>query len=841
MAELKLALRMLMRDWRAGELRILALSLVVAVASVTSVGFFGDRVRQALVRDAHQLLGADMVLVGDYPWNTAIRDEAVKRGLAVADVANFISMTRNGEAAQLTGMRAVSEGFPLRGKLRVTEVLNAPDHETATVPLQGAAWIDERMTQALGLKVGDAVEVGKLKLTVGAIVTLEPDRNASFFNFAPRLMMRIEDLAASGLVTTGSRVRYSLLVAGERETVVAFENWVKPKLERGQRLESLISARPEVGNTLDRAQNFVGLTALLAVILAAVAVSLSTRRYSMRHQDAYAVMRCFGATAPRLFRLAAAEFTMLAVVASVIGCAIGYAAQYIIAAFVAEYVGAKLPPPSMLPAAQGFLIGFVLLLGFALPPLLQLRNVPALRVLRRDVGLPQHGTLLAYGIGADLLAVLLVWQVGDLKLGIVVLGGFGFAFLAFGLLAFVALRAIGKLGQSGAAAVKGGARRGNTWRMTMMGLANLRRHAQNNTVQVLALTMGLIAILLLSFTRDDLLNTWQSSVPPDAPNRFVINIQPEQRGPLLETFAQNGVTAPTIYPMIRGRLTERNGQPINVDDFQDRDRRMAEREFNLSYMALMQSSNELVEGKWFTREDMQSGALSVEQGLAKRVGWKLGDRLTWQIAGENFTAPITSIRKLDWDSMQVNFFVIASPGLFDRAPTSYITSFHLPEDKAALTGVISQRFSNLTVVDMSAIIRQAQGVITQVVKAVQFVFLFALAAGVLVLYAALLSTQHERQQEGALMRALGASRKQILAAQRVEFAVLGLLSGLLAALGATAIGYLIAKVVFQFPYAVNHWVWLAGPVAGLVCVSLNAWAGARAALNHPPLMALRDV
>lgn len=865
MAELKLALRMLMRDWRAGELRVLALSLVVAVASVTSVGFFGDRVRQALVRDAHQLLGADMVLVGDYPWDAAIRDEAVKRGLAVADVANFISMTRHGEAAQLTGMRAVSEGFPLRGKLRVTSALNEPDNETSAVPLPGAAWVDERMAQALGLKVGDAVEVGKLKLTVGAIVTLEPDRSASFFNFAPRLMMRIEDLAASGLVTTGSRVRYSLLVAGERETVVAFERWVKPKLERGQRLESLISARPEVGNTLDRAQNFVGLTALLAVILAAVAVSLSTRRYSMRHQDAYAVMRCFGATAPRLFRLAAAEFAMLAVAASAIGCAIGYAAQYVIAAFVAEFVGAKLPPPSVLPAAQGFLIGFVLLLGFALPPLLQLRNVPALRVLRRDVGLPKQGTLLAYGVGADLLAVLLIWQVGDLKLGLVVLGGFGFAFLAFGLLAFAALRAIGKLGQT-ASGGKGRSqstsragnpsragnlsragnpsRAGNTWRMSMMGLANLRRHAQNNTVQVLALTMGLTAILLLSFTRDDLLNTWQASVPPDAPNRFIINIQPEQRGPLLETFAQNGVAAPVIYPMIRGRLTERNGEAVNLDDLEGRDRRMAQREFNLSYMAMMQPSNELVEGKWFTREDMSgapnTGALSVEQGLAQRLGWKIGDKLTWQIAGENFTAPITSIRKLDWNSMQVNFFVIASPGLFDRAPTSYITSFHLPEAKAAFNGIVSQRFSNLTVVDMSAIIRQAQGVIAQVVKAVQFVFLFALVAGVLVLYAALLSTQDERQQEAALMRALGASRSQILATQRTEFAVLGLLAGLLAAVGATGIGYLIATKVFQFPYQVNHWIWLAGPIAGLACVSLNAWAGARAALNHPPLLALRE-
>ena len=839
MPELKLAARMLLRDWRAGELRILALALVVAVASVTSVGFFGDRVRQALVRDAHQLLGADMVLTSDYPWDASIRDEIVKRGLSQADVANFISMTRHGDAAQLTGMRAVSEGFPLRGRLRVASALNVPDVETTAVPKPGVAWIDERMAQALGLKVGDAVDVGKLKLTVGAILTLEPDRTASFFNFAPRLMMRMEDLAASGLVTTGSRVRYSLLVAGEPEAVLAFEKWVKPRLERGQRLESLISARPEVSNTLDRTQNFVGLTALLAVILAAVAVSLSTRRYSLRHQDGYAVMRCFGATSSSLFRLASAEFVMLALAASLAGCIIGYAAQYVISAFVADLVGAKLPAPSPLPAAQGFFIGMVLLLGFALPPLLQLRNVPALRVLRRDVGLPQGSTLLAYGIGADVLAALLVWQAGDLRLGIVVVSGFGFAFLSFGLLAFVALRAVGKLGTLGTET--SGSRHG-LWPMARLGLANLRRHARTTTIQILALSLGLVAVLLLTFTRDDLLSTWQASVPPDAPNRFIINIQPEQRGPLLDLFAQNGVAAPTIYPMIRGRLIERNGQPINIEDFQERDRRLAEREFNLSYMAVMQPGNEVVEGKWFTREDMAGGgaALSVEQGIAKRLGWKLGDKLTWQVAGENFTAPITSLRKLNWDSMQVNFFVIASPGLFDSAPTSYITSFHLPEAKSAFGGVVSQRFSNLTVVDMSAIIRQAQGVIAQVVKAVQVVFLFALVAGVLVLYAALLSTQDERQQEAALMRALGASRAQILASQRTEFAVIGLLSGLLAAIGATAIGYAVATMVFQFPYHVNHWIWLAGPVAGLLCVSLNAWAGARAALNHPPLLALRE-
>ncbi len=833
MSEIKLALRLLLRDWRAGELRVLALALIVAVASVTSVGFCADRVRQALTRDAHQLLGADLVLIADHAWKRDFADEIRKRGLAFAETAAFISMARYGEAATLTGVKAVSNGYPLRGKLRVSAGLNLPDNDTDVVPLPGVAWIDARLAMALSLRLGDAVEVGKLKLTVGAILTLEPDRSASFFNFAPRLIMHVDDLPESGLVTTGSRVTYSLLAAGEPEAISALEKALKPRLGRGESLQSLENARPEIRNTLDRSQQFVGLTALLAVVLAAVAVSLATRRYSARHQDAYAVMRCFGASSGRLLRLAALEFTALGVVAGAIGCLIGFAAQFVIAGFVTELIGARLPLPSPLPAAQGFLTGLALLLGFALPPLLQLRNVPALRVLRSDSGLPEQAALLAWGIGIAVISCLLVWQSGDLKLGLTVLGGFAVAFLVFGLLAHVSLRLLARGNGRGAGASGGTGR--TMWRY---GLANLQRHARTNTVQIMALALGLTAVLLLSFTRGDLLATWQATVPPDAPNRFIVNIQPEQKQPLLDLFNANALTPPPVHPMIRGRLMSLNGSPIKADDFAERDRRMAEREFNLSSMAALPDANEVVAGRWFARNDAAS--FSVEEGIARRLGWKLGDTLTWQVAGRDYSAPISSMRKLNWDSMRVNFFVIASPGLMDAAPTSFITSFHLPEASAAFANTVSQRFTNLTVIDMSAILKQAQSVIGQVVRAVQFVFLFALGAGVLVLYSALLSTQDERRKEAALMRSLGASRAQILSSQRAEFAVLGALAGLLAALGATGIGWAIASQVFQFPYQVNHWVWLAGPLAGLACMALNAWSGARSALNHPPLLALRE-
>ena len=823
-----LFLKMLARDWRAGELRVLALALVVAVASVTSVGFFADRVRQALTRDAHQLLGADLVLSADHPWKPEVRSEIARRGLAVAENTSFISMARRGEQSQLASVKAVSRTYPLRGKLRVAPALNAPDAEADAGPAPGSVWVDERMALALGAGVGDAVELGDAKLKVAGILTLEPDRGVSFFNIAPRLMMNIADVPATGLVQTGSRIHYALLAAGDPEAVSAFEKWLSPRLARGESLQSLSNARPEIRAALERAQKFIGLTAMLAVVLAAVTVSLATRRYTQRHLDGYAVMRCLGATQSRLFALFAGEFGALGAIACAAGCVAGYLAQWVIARLVAGLLVVALPQPSLLPALQGYAIGIVLLLGFALPPLMQLKEVPALRVIRREVGPPREGMLLGYAAGAVSIAALLVWQAGEVRLGLIVLGGFAGALAVFSVVAYGALVLLGRASRGANLA----------WRY---GLASLARRAKTNTVQILALALGLTAILLLTFTREDLLATWRAKLPPDAPNRFIVNIQPEQREPLLGFFRAEGVAAPEVYPMVRGRYVAKNGAPVDTDQFEERSRRLVEREFNLSYMQALPQYNHIVAGRRFSAEDLAGGALSVEEGIAQSLGWQLGDRLTWQVAGRTLAAPIVSIRKLDWDSMHVNFFVIGTPGLLAEAPTSYITSFHLEPAQAPFANRLSQRFPNVTVIDMSAIMGQLQGVMEQVIRAVQFVFLFALGAGVLVLYSALLATQDERVQEAAVMRALGARRAQVLAAQRTEFIALGLIAGTLAAAGATAIGYAISTLVFQFPYHANPWVWAVGPALGLACVAVNAIAGARSVLSRPPMLALREI
>ena len=828
MATLKLAGRMLQRDWRAGELRVLALALVIAVASVTSVAFFADRVWQALTLEANQMLGADVLLVSDRPFAPEMRAEIATRGLSRVDGTSFVSMARAGEATQLAGVKAVSAGYPLRGKLRIAPRLNAEDAETDAIPARGVVWLDERLSAALGVETGQSVELGNARFTVGAVLTLEPDRGLSFFNIAPRLLMHMDDLPSTGLIQTGSRASYQLYVAGPRAATEAFDRWAKPKLGPGQRIESLGNARPEVRAGLDRAQQFLGLSAMLAVILAAVAIALSTRRYTQRHLDGYAVMRCFGAQQGRLLALFSWEFVLLGLVACAAGCVLGYAGQAAIARWLTDFVASSLPQPGFYPVLQGFAAGLLLLLGFALPPLLQLKSVPAIRVIRRETGAPRQGALAAYALGLGALAALLVWQAGEFKLGATVFGGFVAAFVLFWLAGLGALRLFAALGRSGSV----------SWRY---GLANLRRRSRANAVQIVSLALSLTVMLLLVFIRGDLLESWRAKLPQDAPNRFVVNIQPDQVQPLAQFLAQNRVEVPATYPMVRARLTSINGRAVGAADYTDeRAKRQIDREFNLSFMQAIPPGNQVTGGRWFGADDFARGSVSVEVWIAERLGIKLGDALSFAGGGASVTVPVTSLRKLDWDTMRPNFFFVTTPGALAAFPASYMTTFRLPEADAKFTARLTQAFPNLTVIDVSAIMRQINGVLDQVIRAVQFVFLFALVAGVLVLYAALLSTQDERLQEAALMRALGASRAQVAGAQRAEFLALGLVAGVLAAAGATAIGYVLAERVFQFPWQFNAAIWIAGPLAGLACVTLNAWLGARAALNHPPMLALRE-
>jgi putative ABC transport system permease protein len=645
-------------------------------------------------------------------------------------------------------------------------------------------------------------------------------------------MMHADDVAATGLIQTGSRIRHYLYVAGASAAVAAYESWVKPRLERGQRVHNLESGRPEVRAALDRAQRFLGLAALLGAVLAGVAIGLGARRFVERHLDGCAVMRCLGATQGRLLALYGIEFLLLGLIACTAGALVGYAAQELIAHWLSGLIRAALPPPSVLPAIQGLLVGNVLLLGFALPPLLQLKGVPPVRVIRREAGPVRQPTYLAYGSALGALAALLLWQAGDPRLGAYVVAGFLTAAALFIGVSWFVLRTL-----AGTAARRM-LRRSSALRY---GFANLGRRAAANAVQVASLALGLTALLLLTVIHRDLVDAWRRAAPADAPNRFVLGIQADQLPALRRYFADNGIAVPDIYPMVRGRLTAVNGREVRGRDYtEERARRLVEREFNLSYMAEPPAHNIVTAGRWFAAGGRGGAELSVEDGIAKALGLRLGDELTYNVGGESFSARVTSLRRLRWDSMKVNFFVIGPPSLLERFPATFISAFRVSPVQEPLMNRLATQFPNLTVIDVGAAVRQASEVIDQLILVVQFVFLFALGAGVLVLYGALVATEDERRREAALMRVIGASRRQIVASQRIEFLAMGALAGVLATAAAAAIGQVLASRAFELDLPVNPWLWAAGPLSGILLLSINAWISARKALAVPPALILRD-
>lgn len=822
---LLLSLRMLRREWRAGELRVLAAALVIAVASVTSVGFFTDRVGRALAQQASILLGADLALISDHAPDAEIEREALRRGLLTAHTVSFPSMVLHGERAQLAEIKAVSRDYPLRGQLRVAPP-QAQDRAAGDIPKPGEVWLDERLFAQLDVKPGELLEVGKSRLAVASVLTQEPDRVGVMFNIAPRLLMNLADLPATGLIQEGSRASFRLLVAGEAGAVESFRTRTAARLKRGERLEGVADARPEIRTALSRAERFLGLAALTSVVLAAVAVVMAARRFMARQLDSCAVMRCLGAPQRLILRLYLVQFLLLGLAASAAGCLLGYGGQMVLAQRLGSLISAPLPPPSLLPAAQGILTGMATLLGFSLPFLLQLKYVPALRVLRRELGPPRRSGLFGFGAGIAAVAGLVLWQAGDAKLGAYALAGLSTAILVAALLALLLIRALSGLRRQATA----------SWRY---GLANIARRAGGSVAQVTAFSLGMLVLLLLIVVRGDLMQSWQSTLPNDAPNRFVINIQSDQVNPLREFFRMRRLAEPRLYPMVRGRLLAVNGKPVAAADYPDeRAQRLVEREFNLSWAEKLPPDNRLVGGKWWARGG--EGGLSVEEGIAGTLGIKLGDRLTYGVGGTAFTARVENLRKVDWDSFHVNFFVIASPGLLERFPTSYITSFHLPAGQSTLLDEMVKAFPNLTVIDVAAVMGEVRAIMDRVAGAVEFVFLFTWLTGFTVLYAAIAATRDERVYEAAVLRTLGASRRQLLAGLFAEFAGIGMLAGLTAALGAMGTGYVLSMKILHLPYAFNFWLLPAGMLAGAAAIGAAGVAGCYGVLNQPPLQTIRD-
>ncbi|KVX17141.1 ABC transporter permease [Burkholderia ubonensis] len=836
------AIRMTARDWRAGELTLLVLALVLAVAALTSVGFLADRLRQGLERDARQMLGADFVVRGDRPVDPSFDRQARSLGLRTATTAIFPSMIGStvGEAtgdappARLAAVKAVSPDYPLRGAVEIAPAGGAPARKAAAIPAPGTVWADPALLDALHLKAGDTVRVGLRTFTVAASIVRELDRGFSFVNFSPRLMMRADELAATGLTGYGSRVTYRLLVAGDADAVARFEAYAHRRVDggrlRGVGLESLQEGQPQVRQTLDRARHFLTLVALLTALLAAVAIAMAAQRYMRRHLDGCATMRCLGVSRRTLGALFALEFLGIGIAGGVAGAVLGYGGHWVLLAALGGLIDVVLPPPTPWPAAIGIGAALVLLLGFALPPLAPLTRVPPVRVLRREWGDAARIAWAAYAVGIVLFAGLLIAAAGSLKLGLIVAGGFAGALVGFALIARLALFAAVRGVRNGRVAA------GLGWRYA---LASLHRRGTASSLQITALALGLMCLLLIAITRNDLVAGWRQSTPPDAPNQFLIDIQPDQRADVAAYLAAHGVRDAAPAPMVRGRLVAINGKPVNPDAYQDDDaRRLVDREFNLSYTTELPPDNRITAGDWFGTATTPQ--ISIESGLAQMLNVKPGDVLRFDVTDLPVEAPVTSVRKLDWGTFRVNFFVLMPPATLKDYPAIYLTSFHLPAARASLLDPLIARYPNLTAIDVAPILAQLQRMMVQVIGAVQFLFVFTLAAGVLVLYTALAGSRDERVREAALLRALGASRAQVGAVQRAEFIVVGTLAGALAAAGALGVGWVLAARVFDFRLAVDPWLVPAGIAAGVACAGAAGWLSLHNVLRRPALQSLRD-
>ena len=824
--------RTLWRDVRSGELRLLILAVTLAVAALTAVGFFADRLQGGLQRDARQLLGGDAVISSDNKPPAAFEERARALGLQVVHTLGFPTMARasdaQGGAAKLVALKTVEAGYPLRGTLRISQSPDTPDTPTKDIPAPGQAWVDAALLDAIGIQVGDPILLGDVQLKVGAILVIEPDRGGGFMNFAPRVMLNEADIAATGLIQPASRLSYRMAVAGPEAAVKTYVEWADAQVKssvRGVRVESLESGRPEMSQTLDRANKFLSLVALLAALLSAVAVALAARAFAANHLDDCAMLRVLGLSQRTIASAYAFEFALVGLFASLLGVAVGFGVHYLFVALLAGLVSATLPAASIWPALLGIGMGLTLLMAFGLPPVLQLAQVPALRVIRRDVGNLRPASLGVLAIGVAGFAALLLTVSSDLTLGLIAVGGFAGAVLVFAGLGWLAVKLLRKAVNESTAP-----------RWLVLATRQISARPMYTVVQVSALSVGLLALVLLVLLRTDLIASWRKATPPDAPNRFVINVMPEQSDAFQKALVDKGVAKFDWFPMIRGRLVAVNDKVVSPDDYtEDRAKRLVDREFNISHSAKNPQHNLIVGGKWTEEE---AGAISVEEGIAKTLNLKLGDTLRFDVGGVQTEAKITSLRKVDWGSMRANFFVMFPVSTLKDVPSTYMGAFKAPETKGFDNSLVRE-FPNITNVDMSSTINQVQRVLDQVIRAVEYLFAFTLAAGLVVLFAAVTATREDRAREFAIMRAVGAGSSLLRQVQRTELAGVGLLAGFLASIVAAAVGWALARFVFEFDWTVQLWVPLVGALAGAVLALAAGWWGLRDVLRRPVVETLR--
>jgi putative ABC transport system permease protein len=826
----KLAWQQLFAQYKSGDLRVLLFALVLAVTSITAVNFFTNRIGQHLNGEGGLLLGGDLVVISDHALPASYDALAKQFGLQTSATLEFSSMAIKGEKNQLAEVKALSAGFPLRGDLGVQFALNKPAQSVQSIPNAGEVWIESRLANAINLQLGDSLELGSVQFKVTGILNREPSRGGDMFSFAPRLMMNNADVAATELLQYGSRVKYQLLVAGAPKKVQQFSDKVTPQLQRGERVQDVKNARPEIKSALDKAETFLGLSAMVSVVLSVVAMLLASAPFVARSLETAALLRCFGASKATIQTIMLQQTALLALVGAVLGCVLGYLIQAILAYFAGRLFLENLPAPNYLPVFIGTVMSFAILFSIMWPHIQAIKNVPTMRILRSDFAEKPANIWLNYLPVAAVICALILWLAKTMQLaGAFLLGLLSICVLA-GLLAYVMSNALSKLSQTASN------------NAISLGLANLKRRLGLTIAQIIGFSLGAMVLMLLLMTKNDLMQSWQSSLPADAPNRFIINIQAAQVPQVNDFIKEISVRQPQIFAMIRGRLIAKNGQTLSPDSFEnERSKRLISREFNLSTAAVMQADNKLLEGRWWRADETSAPLLSMEDDIAKALDIKLGDTLTYDIAGSTIDLKVASIRKVEWDSMRANFFAVTPPQTLAKFQASYMTAFYLPKNQDNALNLLLQKFPNFTVIDVASLMNQIREIMQKMSLAIGFVFTFCIIAGLVVLYAALVATREARIKESAMLRVLGASKAQAALAMLTEFACIGAVAATVAIIVASGLAYYLSRFVLDIPYAFNVSLALSALLAALMLVPLAAWWAIRGYLNVPPKQLLNSI
>lgn len=821
------ALRSFPREIRSGEVIVLLVAVSLAVAALTAVGFLTDRIGRAVERQANEVLAADLRLRSPDGIPQEWHDVAAEHNLRSAETQSFPSVVFAGELSSLATIKGVSEGYPLRGVVRVADHLYGEQRVVDGIPAAGTIWADGALMSRLGVQVGDQISVGEADMRLAAVLTYRPDQSIGFASLAPSLLINIADIPATGLIIEGSRVGYALLVAGELEAVDAFYDELEPQLPDSVRSRDRAQSRDRAANAADRAQRFLSLTAVISLLLSAVAIAMSARRFAHKRMDAVALMKSLGASQRFVVTAAAVQLIILGVLGVVIGSTVGFIMEKVVTAMLADIMRGELPAVGFSPVLLASASALVLLIGFALPSLIQLRNTPPLRVLRHDAMPPPPSRIMVVGTSFVAVTAMLYQAIGDARMLLFVLGGM--------LVISAVLYVGGRLLVALMGRFRGGV--GIAWRY---GLANVSRRGRDSAVQIVAFGLGLTVLLLLTFVRTDLLAGWQRSLDSEAPNHFLINIQPQERASIAAIFQENGIAAPAFVPLVRARMQTINGEDVKTREYPVEDGKwMANREQNLSWSAALSPSNDLVDGEWWPADYAGEPLVSLEEDAAAELGVELGDKVQFLVAGQEVEVTVSSFRSINWDSFRPNFFMVLSPGALEGFPTTFVAALKMQaQDKPAL-GQLVRAHPTVSVIDIEVIITQITDILDKASLAVQAVFVFTLAAGIAVLFAAVQSTIDERRFESAMLRALGVRRRTVMLGVLTEFAALGFAAGLLASIGASVLAAVVAQELFDLPYSFNAALWASGLFGGVALVCGSGFIAARGAINASPVEVLR--